>query len=151
MTPNDIERFHRFYDRLEENECWIWKGATDPNGYGRFGLGGRPYSAHRIAFEIHHGRTPKTGMVITHLCGQKNCVNPHHLAEMTHTEAIRLHNSGDMHPNATVPEHLKKWAVQYAKDNGLKSGATMRMIENEGYKVHQSTVANWLAGRFRSL
>lgn len=151
LTEPTITRFKtHFKQGLDAGECWDWQGTIDRGGYGRFRIGDATFAAHRIAWVIANGRTPRKGYVITHTCGNKACVNPEHLMEVTHQEAIRMHNSGDMHPKATVPNHIKKWAVDYVKENGLKSGALMRMIEDRGYKVSQSTAANWMANRFRT-
>lgn len=72
----------RFWRRVEKTEtCWLWRGATKPNGYGSIQSGGRgsaSISTHRLSFEIHNGRVPK-GKWVLHRCDVRNCVNPAHL------------------------------------------------------------------------
>lgn len=78
--------------------CWLWNGAHDSNGYGRWGS---PYwhekIAHRVAWEMTQGRPSPRGMglEIDHACHSENfdcpggidclhrgCVNPTHLREI---------------------------------------------------------------------
>jgi len=59
--------------------------AKNPNGYGRFRLGGRLVQAHRHAYEIYVGNIPK-GLQLHHLCRVRNCVNPAHLVPITHQQ-----------------------------------------------------------------
>lgn len=68
----------------EKDDCWEWLGTRDPKGYGRFlpGIG----SAHRVAYELHHGiRLPyvakitPTTPVVRHTCDNPPCCNPFHL------------------------------------------------------------------------
>jgi hypothetical protein len=71
----------RFFERVqpaEGLECWLWTGATDKDGYGRFAIGKREHRAHRWCFE--HLRAPiPAGLTIDHLCRNTSCVNPWHL------------------------------------------------------------------------
>lgn len=76
--------------------CWLWTGAVDPCGYGRF----RAHvlvSAHRWAYEQFVGRIPD-GLELDHACRVRTCVNPAHLEPVTHAENMR--RSGPFTPNA---------------------------------------------------
>lgn len=55
-------------------DCWIWKGAKTPRGYGKFA---RSY-AHRISFQWFVGPIPD-GHFVCHRCDTPSCVNPAHL------------------------------------------------------------------------
>jgi len=68
--------------------CWEWQGATDKDGYGRIGRGGRgaPNNpAHRVAFEISRGPIPY-GLLVCHHCDNPPCCNPAHLFLGTHQD-----------------------------------------------------------------
>ena len=67
------------------NGCWIWFGATKPDGYGVMNVNGKHARAHRVSYEAFVGPIP-AGLVIDHLCCQKNCVNWRHLEPVTNSE-----------------------------------------------------------------
>ena len=65
-------------------ECWEWKGAKTSRGAGTFGLGdlGGVRSAHVAAWILYRDPSYNVDSQQTfyHLCGNKSCVNPRHLA-----------------------------------------------------------------------
>ena len=64
------------------SQCIEWTGTVDTsNGYGVKWCKERNnwQGAHRWTYEQHHGPIPK-GLVVRHLCHNKTCVNPEHLA-----------------------------------------------------------------------
>ena len=152
LHDKTLQRFERHFIKGDKSECWLWTSTIDRGGYGRFRIGDHTFAAHRVAWAIHHGRQPKPGFVITHTCGNKACVNPYHLKEVEHLAAIRLHHSGEAHYKVKVPNHVKKWLLDYAKDNPeLSSGAIQQKLLEKGYQATQATVSNWMHGRYRTL
>lgn len=79
---------------LEGDDCWLWTGLVQSNGYGVFNVAGRPQRAHRVSYEMHVGPIPP-GLQIDHLCRVRKCVNPAHLEPVTAREnsrrAMRTH------------------------------------------------------------
>lgn len=77
----------RFWVMVEKTEtCWLWMGAKQPEGYGRFGAGpGKSPLAHRFAYELLVGPIAD-GMTIDHLCRNTSCVNPAHMEPVTREE-----------------------------------------------------------------
>ena len=91
-----------YFDKVmpEPNSgCWIWTGATNPAGYGRAWHLGRLRYAHRVAFLLAEGYIPPRpsyhhkahgkALVFDHLCRNRACCNPDHLAVVTQTENKR--------------------------------------------------------------
>jgi hypothetical protein len=72
----------RFWPKVEKtDECWIWRGARLPKGYGVIGRGGRGNGyiyAHRLSWEMANGPIPD-GMAVMHVCDNPPCVRPDHL------------------------------------------------------------------------
>jgi hypothetical protein len=86
MTP---ETFWSHVDRSAgPHACWPWTGAQDANGYGWLRWHGARARAHRIALEIA-GHPVPPGLVGRHLCNNKLCCNPLHLASGTHGDNAR--------------------------------------------------------------
>lgn len=73
----------RFWAKVEKtDDCWNWTAMTDPQGYGRFAVGGIPKLAHRVAYELLVGPIPQ-GKLIDHTCYKPACVRPSHLRPVT--------------------------------------------------------------------
>ena len=84
------ERLWRRVQRGGPTDCWLWLGATNGNGYGVIGRGGRGTQTyvHRVVWELERGPIPD-GLQVDHLCRVKMCVNPRHLAVVTAAENNR--------------------------------------------------------------
>jgi hypothetical protein len=76
----------RFWAKVNKTDsCWLWTGALDFAGYGRFNMSGGMKSAHRLAYEWLVGPIPE-GLQLDHLCRVTNCVRPSHLDPVTARE-----------------------------------------------------------------
>jgi len=83
----------RFWRRVEKtNSCWLWMGARDKRGYGRFSLDTRPqgrsFLAHVFSYDISAFGPVPIGLDLDHLCRNPSCVNPLHLEAVTHKENV---------------------------------------------------------------
>lgn len=78
-TP--LERMMRRIETV--GECWVWRGFTSPDGYGRMKVAGRCVSVHRLSYELHRGPIPP-GKELDHLCRNRACANPEHLEAVSH-------------------------------------------------------------------
>jgi hypothetical protein len=68
--------------------CIIWLGAQSMNGYGKVSVRkGKPWPswrmAHKIAWELKHGRPVKPEYQLDHTCETRLCINPDHCDEVT--------------------------------------------------------------------
>lgn len=111
----DGRRLALFWAKVDRSgDCWLWTASVGSAGYGSFGIGdGRTTSAHRFAYELHHGPVPR-GMFVLHHCDIKRCVNPAHLFAGTHrdnmADAVRKGRiaatkvEGEQSPNAVLSD-----------------------------------------------
>lgn len=77
-------RFWARVDNRGNENCWPFLGAHTTDGYGHFQVGSRRDGsrrmvyAHRLAWELTHGKIPQ-GQLACHKCDQPSCCNPSHL------------------------------------------------------------------------
>lgn len=73
-------------DVRKKNECWIYKGPKDIDGYGIHSkrISGERRAA-RIAFKLTYKALSKEKQVL-HSCDNPPCCNPNHLFEGTNAE-----------------------------------------------------------------
>lgn len=83
MSGHNLLKFMSCVE-FDGSGCWIWKGRTNLDGYGRYS----GTTAHRIAYLVSVGPIPE-GLELDHLCRKIRCVNPDHLEPVTHLENKR--------------------------------------------------------------
>jgi hypothetical protein len=98
----------RFFSKVFiTDDCWLWQGGMDSQGYGLFQLDGKQWRAHRYSQHIHNGLDNALPIVM-HTCDNPSCVNPNHLQNGTVQD-----NNLDKHLKGrnrgwTFPNHWKK-------------------------------------------
>lgn len=82
VPPN---KFYTFVSKIEFTDtCWLWKASVDKDGYGKYrDFTHNIWKAHRAAYYYMFGYLPAKGRHLDHLCRVRNCVNPHHLQDVT--------------------------------------------------------------------
>lgn len=84
----------RMADKIEFSAlcgCWTWKASKSGNGYGRVRIAGKLRNAHQVTFELKIGPVPAS-LVLHHLCYNRACVNPFHLA--LDTQEVNVKDGG---------------------------------------------------------
>lgn len=65
--------------RGSEDECWVWSGPVNTDGYGDMNIArATTRQAHRFAYRLLVGEVPP-GWVVCHTCDHPPCCNPRHL------------------------------------------------------------------------
>lgn len=84
LTPYDERRLWQKVRRSAPDACWPWQAAKAAKGYGRFKVGGKLYSPHRLVYALAHGPIRNVaethGSVVMHACDNPACCNPAHLS-----------------------------------------------------------------------
>lgn len=81
-----VVRFFRLVQEDPETGCWIWLGARNKKGYGRFDKG----YAHIFSYTVIGGKTVPVGHELDHFkCRNPGCVYYGHVEPVTHLENVR--------------------------------------------------------------
>lgn len=73
------KRLAAFWSRVNKTDtCWLWTGATNKPGYGKFHNGSCVEMAHRYSWTLANGPIP-AGLWVLHRCDVPACVHPEHL------------------------------------------------------------------------
>lgn len=82
-----------------ENDCLLWTGRKNDDGYGSMRVGSRTDGSrrmvltHRVAWEHKHGSVPD-GLELDHTCKIRHCVNVRHLRAVTHRKNMETATFG---------------------------------------------------------
>lgn len=102
-------------DYLTENSeydpptgCLLWTASLNKEGAAIASakaaqLYGSKQAA-RLAWTAHHGKKPENGKQLYHLCGDRRCINPHHLCEVTFAELWQDPDLPPIQPRGSVGE-----------------------------------------------
>lgn len=137
-----IARFWAKVDKKRDDECWLWTGYKDKDGYGRFDHNGKSIRAHRVSLEMHLGREIRAGLLVCHqplICHCRDCVNPRHLREDTLSA-----NMLDMHIDGTM--FKAKLTEEQVREIRASSGKSHRKLAVE-YGVFHTTISRIISGR----
>lgn len=111
--PSPLRDFLEAIGPSPSNECILWPGTLDRDGYGHVNFGGRRVGAHRASYTMWNGQP--TGPVIRHTCDTPSCVNHRHLITGTQLDNIAdRHNQGRSATGEKMP-HAKLTPESAAK------------------------------------
>jgi hypothetical protein len=128
-------------DRRGPDECWLFTGHINADGYGRIGEGRKLLSAHRAAWIVTHGPIPESdasqhGTVVMHVCDNPACCNPAHLKLGTQRE-----NNADRKAKGRNGDHRgdTHWKARLTRDQVLEirrmTGTDQEIAEKFGMSV----------------
>ena len=85
---------NRFFKKVPKQPnkkgCLVWLGGKHQNGSGRFWIGTKAYTAHRLAWELKHGAVPPLSKLYHHY-GELSCVQTDHLFFIAAGQAPPIH------------------------------------------------------------
>jgi hypothetical protein len=118
-----METHKRFLTKVlinNKTKCWEWTASLNSKGYGQFYFNGKTSGrAHRYSYTHYKGQIPPD-KVVDHLCNNKKCVNPKHLALASNKENV-LKGTGVTALNAKKTHCLRGHAL---------IGENLRFIKN---------------------
>lgn len=133
MKASTEERFWFHLNKVEFTEdCWVWVGAKDGEGYGLFSMGKRCARAHRMAYELSYGSIP-AGKVIDHICRNKSCVKPTHLRVVTQKQNLENLSGAYVNSKSGIRgvrwhKNSKRWVVRVTHNGVMIDGGSFKDI-----------------------
>lgn len=136
MLNNTLRRFD-----VKDNDCWIWNGIIDKDGYGRVKYKGRMEQAHRIIYTETNQINIDSSIHIHHKCTNKACVNPKHMSELVNSQHNTLHKTKIDKALGSKIEELYKSTPAYLIANQLHLSTTTvtSYLKSKGYKMYRSS------------
>lgn len=126
LTTAEAARFASKTQRA--NDCLLWTGPLDRDGYGGFWLRGATRRAHRVAWFDANGEVAD-GFVVNHTCRQRSCVNPQHLHLVTVQENAMKDSSSPAYVNSqktTCPKGHEYDGVEMSHGRQIRVCKTCR-------------------------
>src|SRR6266516_1948168 len=103
MTENELKNYLQTNIKIDSNtQCWNWQGKLK-GGYGRVRNNKKQMQVHRASYQVFTGAIPD-GLIVRHLCNNKQCINPVHLTIGTYKD-----NYNDMLKAGIVNEFSGKY------------------------------------------
>lgn len=104
----------------QHEDCLLWQGCKDKDGYGLTSIRGKKLPAHRAVMSF---LSDVSGQFVLHKCANRDCVNPEHLY------------LGDQKQN--VQDQINAGTFVYGSKNGMS-----KLTEEQVIELRNSTVSN---------
>lgn len=138
--------FWSLVEKKSETECWLWLGAINPWGYGRFKFNGVQTMSHRVAYRLTTGENID-GKVAMHKCDTPACCNPNHLVIGTHADnqQDKFKKNRQAKGETNGQSFLTEQQVKEARSKYKPRVVTYKMLANE-YGVCKDTMQKAIRG-----
>jgi hypothetical protein len=109
MTEDEFRDWFNSQLIVADSGCWEWTLGRSQDGYGKVKRLGRMIPTHKWMLEHSLGRPLGMGMVTRHMCHNRLCCNPDHLAEGTPLENVmdRVQAGRSIGPRGETQGHSK--------------------------------------------
>ncbi len=143
LTDKDIKSFWSKIDVKDIDECWLWQGELQKDGYGVFSRNRKNeprivVRAHRLSFILTNGYPPEDKPMILHGCDVRPCCNPNHLRAGTAEDNASDVVVRNRHWTTTQPDKIARgdnhWSRLYP--DKVSSGS-----RHGGAKLNEELVA----------
>lgn len=133
----------------KENDCWTWQGNVR-HGYGIMYLPQAKCSIriHRLMWQVFNKQEIPATAIVRHLCHNRVCCNPHHLAIGTHADNAQdkvnanRQSKGYGTGNAKLTEkEVVEIRTRYATENVSEESLAKQ------YKIGKTIIGNILLGQ----
>ncbi len=141
IRKQPVVRLGEKIQRRDPDDCWLWKGSTTPEGYGKLSVDGKTCYAHRLSYEIDKG--PPGKLCVLHTCDNPPCCNPAHLFLGTQQENVedrqekKRQSRGEQQRSAKLTEEqveeVRRDCVLGSRTHGQRAFARK-------YGVHPTTI-----------
>lgn len=145
-------RYRSFIDETVNqpwpDECVLFIGKQQPNGYGRVSVDGHYERAHIYACRSAHGQRPPDKTDVAHSCGERMCVNPAHLrwATRLENEADKISQGRDIRGERSGTARLNRTQVADIRSEYALGETTQQQLADR-YGVHIMTINDIIKAR----
>lgn len=145
----------KFWERVDadqpEDQCWLWKSFTDPNGYGQLrwkeGKTARYEAAHRFSYKLHNPGVDIAGQILLHSCDNPPCVNPKHVRPGTYDDNVKDAMAKGRHIRGTRVATCKLSEPEVLEIISLYKSGLSKIQLSEKFSVSRTTISKILSGK----
>lgn len=130
FTPEIAQRFWRYVDVRDADECWPWLGGKTSDGYGIFhACLGYTVTAHRWIAEYQIGEQVTRKLDASHTCSgphSRCCCNPKHIVFETRKANIARSRRKRRNANRLLSDQQCRELLAAFREQGHRRGLAKR-------------------------